>query len=96
MARIATCKCSLEFYDSTGTATLCTRCERNAQEKAKRRQKAARHVARLRRGKENSLNFAFIQCHWRYQLPIWECAEVLDISEEQAHAERDIAKQNAR
>lgn len=96
MARIVTCRCAVEFYDSTGTATLCNGCKRTEAEKAKRRERAVRHIARLKKGTYFSINFAFIQLYWRYRLPLWECAKLLGISEDQARFERDISRQNAR
>lgn len=97
MARIATCKCGIEFYDSTEKRSLCNRCERETKEKTAKliAVKSFYEGLKRRRGGYN-LNWAVIQCLTREKMTIPETAEVLGDSEDRITFEWEIARQNAR
>ena len=96
MARIASCgSCGIEFYDSTEAAALCNRCHRSKREKAEKIARLTADIRARQKRKHFSLGLAMIDLHWRNQLSLSECADILGITEEQARFERDIVIQNS-
>jgi hypothetical protein len=93
--RIATCKCGLEFYDSTKKRTLCNRCTADKAEKAAKMQAVKSFYAGVKRRGKFRLNSAVIQCLEREGLTIPETAKVLGYDDETIRFEWEIAKQNA-
>ena len=98
MARIATCTCGLDFYDSTETRTTCPRCTAYQTQRKAKVDKWKRIIAKDREdGKFASmLNWNVIQMWKREGLSISEIAEVTALTEAKIRLEMDIAIQNAR
>ena len=95
MGRIVTCKCALEFFDSTGETT-CNRCRRNL---AESRAKVDRLKSKYETEKANGtfcLQWEIIQCYWREGLTLSEMEKVFGLDEETIGFQIDIARQNAR
>ena len=97
MARIATCRCGLEFYDSAETRTLCNRCAASPRETEAKLQRLKKQFGSAKNSENPyDLNWAVIQCHWREGLSISQMAKVLGVDAETIGFEIDIAIQNSR
>ena len=96
MARIATCTCGFEFYDSTETRTTCNRCTVYKAKKAAKMASVQAFYANLKQRGKFNLNWAVIQCLSREGLSIAETAKVLGFSYDEIRFEWDIARQNSR
>ena len=97
MARIVTCKCALEFYDSKGH-DLCNRCRKAASETERKmkRLKAEYRAIRYNPNRVLGTTWDVIQLRWRHGLTHDQIAEILEITIDAVRFEMDIARQNAR
>ena len=95
MGTIVTCKCALEFFDTTGE-TSCNRCRAN---QAESNAKVDRLKSKYEKEKANGtfhFQWEIIQCYWREGLSMGEMVKVFGLDEETIGFAIDTARQNAR